>query len=1040
MQTDQLHRYLDDPAQAHDWLKAWGLADVEAAHRNLVRMAESGLTLDLLAAICDQLAASLPRSSDADMALNNLERFVTGSRNPLSVGSLFERDADALPILVQIFSTSQHLGDLLIADPSGYDLLRLTEGQPVARDQLVEELAVEVAALGDDAAVMSLLRRFKRREMLRIAYGDIIRDQRLETVTSQISYLAEAIVETAVRYARKKQAEKRGEPLRPDGQPARFVVLGLGKLGGTELNYSSDIDLIFLYEADGETDAPRSVSNREFFDRMARDVVRLLTDATESGSAYRVDMRLRPEGKQGPLVHSIEQALQYYDVVGRTWERQAYVKARPVAGDLDLGHELLARLEPWIYRRYLNLADITGIKALKRRIEQGALRDGGDYLNVKTGKGGIRDIEFAIQFLQLLNAGDLPELRTGNTLEAIARLESVGCLTDQERSLLETNYRFLRQVEHRLQIMFDLQTHLLPESRDELRKLAIRLGYADGAERAALDAFEADYRTTTQLNRRILDHLLHEAFRDEAEAEPEVDLVLDPDPPEARIAEVLGRYPFRDVQAAYRSLSALATEKIRFLSTRRCRHFLASIAPGLLKAIAATPDPDSTLVNLENVSDSLGGKGVLWELFRFNPPSMNLYVELCATSPYLSGIVTGNPGMIDELMDSLVLNKLPSLETLRATLVDLARAAEDLDPILHSFKNTQHLRIGVRDILGKEDIEATIGALSDVAQVCLECVADAEFPHLVRKLGQPTIGEGPRSGEPCRFAILALGKMGGREMNYHSDLDLVFLYEADGPTIESRRARSDRTTTNQHFFSELGQRIIKVAGHLGPHGRLFEIDPRLRPTGKSGALAISLEGFERYFAEGQGQLWERQALTKARVVHVSEEFSPTVDATVAAAVFCRPWSGADAAAIREMRGRLEEASTRENLKRGVGGIVDIEFLVQMLVLEHGSRHPEIRVPGTLAALRALRAASLVDDDDFEYFSSSYRFLRTLESRLRLMNSTARDDLPSDPLELSKLARSLGHERSETLVENCRNYREQNRRRFNELFDEAERAT
>ena len=240
-------------------------------------------------------------------------------------------------------------------------------------------------------------------------------------------------------------------------------MLGLGKLGGVELNYSSDIDLIFLYEEDGQTDARRTVSNHEYFERLAKELIRLLTEPTDLGTAYRVDLRLRPEGSRGPLTLSFENTLSYYDVKGRTWERQAFVKARPIAGDLDLGRDLLARLEPWIYRKYLSLADITGIKSLKRRIEQRVEREGGDLRNVKTGQGGIRDIEFVIQFLQLLNGGALPEVRTGNTLDAIARLEQAGCLTPDERAKLEDNYSMLRKLEHRLQIMFDLKTHLLPE-------------------------------------------------------------------------------------------------------------------------------------------------------------------------------------------------------------------------------------------------------------------------------------------------------------------------------------------------------------------------------------------------------------------------------------------------------------------------------------------------------------------------------------------------------------------------------------------------
>ncbi|HEX3658281.1 MAG TPA: bifunctional [glutamate--ammonia ligase]-adenylyl-L-tyrosine phosphorylase/[glutamate--ammonia-ligase] adenylyltransferase [Pirellulales bacterium] len=1033
MQTDELRELLDQPALAESRLAGWGLENPRRGHANLMSMAAAGLTLDLLEAICAQLAEHLPRVSDPDRALNNLDRFVQAARNPLSLGSLFERDSSGLPILLQIFSTSQHLSDLLILDQESYDLLRMTEGQPVDRDTLANELAAEIDALTDEAAVMAALRRFKRRETLRISYGDLIRGQRLEMVTQQISYLADAVVEAAVRFARRRLSQRRGTPRRPDGQPSQFVVLGMGKLGGTELNYSSDIDLIFLYEADGRTDGDHPTGNVEYFERLARDVVRLLTEPTALGYPYRVDLRLRPEGERGPVVHSLERAMRYYDVAGRTWERQAYVKARPVAGDLALGRQFLEYLEPWIYRRYLGLADITGIKALKRRIEHRAVRESAQGRNVKTGHGGIRDIEFVIQFLQLLNGGDLPALRTGNTLEAIAQLEKCGCLTPQERSLLEEHYGFLRKIEHRLQIMFDLQTHVLPSDPDEMRKLALRMGYTNAPQQAALEAFESDYQTKTELNRKILDHLLHDAFGDDAETEPEVDLVLDPDPSPERLAEVLGRHGFRNVKLAYQNLSALALERIRFLSTRRCRHFLASIAPRLLKTIGSMPDPDSTLVNLEKVSDSLGGKGVLWELFSFNPPTMNLYVELCASSPFLSGILTSNPGMIDELMDSLVLNKLPTRALLDQTMADVTRGAEDLDPILHSFKNTQQLRIGVRDILGKDDVQATMGALSDIAEACLVRIAESEYEKLTEKLGEPTIAAGPRAGQRCELTILALGKLGGRELNYHSDLDVVFLYEADGMTVHNRRGRKGETTNNQHFFSELGQRIIKTASHLGPYGRLYEIDPRLRPTGKSGALAMPLAEFVRYFTEGQGRLWERQALCKARVVYGSPEAAARTLEAAHQAAFEPQFEAADAVEIAEMRQRLEASAHASNIKRGRGGLVDIEFLVQMLQLKFGRDDRSLRVPGTLAALAALFKAGHLSNDDFKFFTDSYRFLRTMEARLRLMSTTARDDLPDSPVELSKLAHALGYSDPQPLVERTDEYRQRNRARFEALL-------
>ena len=1055
---DQVRCMLDDFSLAKPWLKSLNLTDEKTAHDNLRRLATVGVTLDLMAHICHQFAATVPNLADPDMALNNLERFISESRSPMSSAALFERDFEALPNLLQLFSTSQYLSNLLIVDNEAYDLLRITGGQPVARDSLIEELDQEVTTLKNEREVMASLRRFKRRETLRIAFGDIIRSQTVATVARQISYLADAIIEVALRFARRALEELRGEPLGPKGNRARFVVLALGKLGGVELNYSSDIDLVFFYDLDGQTDAARPISNNEFFERLSRNLVKLLSESTNLGIAYRVDLRLRPEGSQGEVCTNFDRALSYYDNKARTWERQAFVKARAVAGDLDLGHALLKQLETWIYRRFLSRADITGIRGIKQRIERRAETTGKKERDVKTGYGGIRDIEFAIQFLQLLNGGSLPEVRGGNTLEAIANLEKSGCLTNQERSILEDNYSMLRKLEHRLQIMFDLQTHMMQEDPDELRKLAIRLGYSGTPHAQALEAFQTDYLQRTARNHRILNHLLHDAFEDDQSSEPEVDLVNDPQPSEETIAEVLGKYPFADIPAAYNNLMALATERIRFLSTRRCRHFLAAIAPRLLEAIADTPQPDATLVNLSRVSDSLGGKSALWELFSANRPTLNLYVTLCAACPYLAGILTSHPGMIDELLDSLVVDKLPTHVMLEETLADLSRGAEDLEPILHSFKNAQHMRVGVRDMLGKDDIRATHTTLSDVAETCLKQIATIEYSNLVEKFGEPVITrpsatslEDPitqkywsafadREGDTCEAIILAIGKLGGREPNYHSDLDLVFLYEADGQTVHRTRPHNGKSTTsNAHFFGELGQRIMTVANHLGPYGRLYEVDPRLRPTGRSGLLAVPLDGFARYFAEEHGQLWERQALCKARVIVGSPQVAGLAVQAVARAAFAPGWQPQMAGEIRAMRRRLEETASPHNLKRGKGGTVDTEFVVQMHQLKYGHTDPSVRVPGTLDALLALEHGGYLSTDDSEYFQRSYRFQRSVEARIRLMNSTGRHEFPTEANELAKLAYLLGYADPALLVKEADAFREENRHRFNRLFDAAART-
>ncbi len=1052
MQTDQLRTLLDSLPAAEVWFAASGVADVRTAQANLQRLATSGLPMDLLAVVCEQFAEAAPRLADPDMALNNLEGFLQSARSPLSMAALFERDTRSLPDLLQLLSSSQTLSDQLRSDPASYELLRASGGKPVAREMLIDDLLGEIGSLENDDAVMTALRRFKRRETLRIAYGDIVQKLTIAQITRQISYLADAMVEAALDYSQRNIQKKLKQRNGHSGVCPRLAVIALGKLGGVELNYSSDIDLVILYQAVESAGPADANGAHDFACRVVQDVIRLLSESTELGMAYRVDMRLRPEGRQGPLCTSVESAIAYYDNRGRTWERQAYVKARPIAGDVQLGAKFLKQLEPWIYRRYLSLADITGIKSLKRRIEARAEGKGTSQLDVKTGHGGIRDIEFVIQFLQLLNGGALPKIRTANTLEAIERLEQAGILTRQERSFLEENYAFLRKLEHRLQIMYDLQTHQLPTDERELKKVARRMEYVGTPHVSALAAFQADYRERTEVNHRILNHLLHEAFGDDAASDPEVDLINDPDPSEETIERVLGRYPFTDVQSAYANLMSLAEEPIPFLSTRRCRLFLAAIASRLLSAIAKTPDPDRSLVTLSRVSDSLGGKAALWELFSSNHATLNLYVTLCAACPYLSGILTSNPGMIDELLDSLLIDQLPELPVLEQSLAELTRGAEDVDPILHSFKSSQHLRVGVRDVLGRDNIESTHATISDIAEACLKQIVASETERLTNKLGEPQVGDlaaadddpyancwhpgAERVGSPCEFIVLALGKLGGREPNYHSDLDLVFLYEAEGTTLANRRGQS---TTNNHFFSELGQRIIQRANHFGPYGRLLEIDPRLRPTGRSGALTVSLGEFVRYFREGGGQLWERQALCKARVITGSPQAVERTMQAVAEATFSHPWQPSNAAEIRAMRMKLQESASERNLKRSAGGTMDTEFVVQMLQLQHAGEQPELRVTGTLEGLSALEQAGILATDDATFLWKAYQFQRSIEARIRLMDSSGRHEIPTDPMELAKLAFLLGYSDTDRLCQEVSETFRGVRETFLRVFESAERT-
>lgn len=1040
---------------AHEDAVLKAVRDADRGRRNLAALAAHlGVqTQELM----HPLARLLPRTADPDMALNNLERLFAKPEARAHLPALLEHRARDLDATLQLLATSQFFADTLANYPELLAGVSAQARRAPSTAELTAQLKGEVDAASDDAAVLRAIRRFRDRHALRIGVNDVLRDRPLEEVTRELSRLADASIEVALQHALRTVSAKFGTPTAPGGKPAKVTALAFGKLGGDELNYSSDIDLMFVYDADGETTGRRAgVTNAEFFGRVVSEVVRLLSVHTDRGSAYRVDLRLRPEGNRGPLARSLASTLSYYDTMGRTWERQALIKLRHVAGDSDLAREFLGAVDSFVYRKYFSFSEINEVKALKRQMEQKAHRaqpEDADFpRDVKTGRGGIRDIEYTVQFLQLLNGGDLPAVRQRNTLLALEALEIAGCLNPQETYILADAYRFLRKTEHRLQLLFDLQTHKLPAASDELRKLARRMGYLEvtrSAERGTrsedkpddgpsaadfgsefrapnsalpekssalsaqrrspldesappaldtrdllvdpLDLFLKDLRDKTGLDRTILNHLLHQSFEGEDErSEPEADLILHPDPDGATVRAGLGRYPFRDVQKAYANLSALARESVPFLSARRCRHFFASIAPQLLRALADTPDPDEALNNLERVSASLGAKAVLWELFSANPATLKLYVELCAGSPFLSGLLINNPGMVDELLDSLVLDQPRTAAELRTELAELLRGATDPDPIFHSFQDKEFLRIGVGDLLGKAEVRATTAALSDVADTVLgEIVARVE-PAVSAKFGKPR----------CPFALVGLGKLGGREISYHSDLDLLLVYAEDGTT--------EKGEAHQLYFTELAQRAIRTASAMGPMGRLYAVDMRLRPTGKSGSLVLPLAEFNRYFTGSACQLWERMALTRARVVCGEPEFALATRDAMRAATLGRAWCPAIVEEARAMRAKLEATAPPRSLKRAAGGLVDVEFAVQVLQLKHGRERPEVLEPNVWAALDALEAAGALAAEHAAPLRDGYTFLRGVEARLRIVTDRPLTELPEAPDDLAKLARRLGY--------------------------------
>ncbi|HEX5605822.1 MAG TPA: bifunctional [glutamate--ammonia ligase]-adenylyl-L-tyrosine phosphorylase/[glutamate--ammonia-ligase] adenylyltransferase, partial [Candidatus Binatia bacterium] len=887
--------------------------------------------------------------------------------------------------------------------------LRQVSVEQKTRAEHVRELDPIIKATESFDECCAALRQYKQREYLRIGARDLLPSVTLEETVRELTALAEASLDVAYRFCRAAVEMDYGILNLPDSdRENRFTILGMGKLGGRELNFSSDIDVIFLFESDdGESSggARGKLSPREFFSAVGKRIIQAMGNVTEDGFVFRIDLRLRPMGNSGPLVQSVHSSMLYYESWGQCWERAALIKARPVAGSFELGAEFLKEIEPFVYRRYLDYTTVDELRHMKLRIENELLSAGEKERNLKLGYGGIREIEFFTQALQLVNGGYVPEVRGPSTLPALKALARHKFISEKERDSLIDAYRFLRQAEHKVQIVQEKHAHSIPEGKEEERALARRLGYNAKGNFSERQLFWRDHRRHTRAVRRIFDHLFYGAQKEmEAEGAAAARSVWhDLDRRESVTAE-LAQVGFKEPARAYNNLVAVRDGEIYAPpSTKRLR-IMRTLGPALVDELTRSSDPDQALFNLAHFSHSIGGRTGFLTLLAENPKTLHVLITLFAESQFLTELFLNRPELIDTLirvdLTHVIKDRAEMLRETRSALSQCDDTESKLNA-LRRYKNEEFIRIGLHDLGGAIDLIETLSQLSDLADASVEAVLDMTLAELSKKHGAIPGG---------RFTIIGGGKMGGRELDYNSDLDLIFVYDA-GDEAQSDGGLHGPLAAHD-FYVRLGQKLLSYLSAPTEEGILYKIDMQLRPSGKSGPLVSSLAAFREYH-KSSSQLWERQALIKTRSVAGDKTLGAEVETITAAFAYGKGLAPGDLGEIHHLRMRMErelaaENDTRFNLKKGRGGLVDIEFITQMLQLAYGHRFPKLRQRSTLAALQGLYEQKVLKPNEHRLLSEGYLFLRKLDHRLRLERDQSIDAFEADPGRLEGIALALGY--------------------------------
>ncbi|MGE5537244.1 MAG: bifunctional [glutamine synthetase] adenylyltransferase/[glutamine synthetase]-adenylyl-L-tyrosine phosphorylase [Gemmatimonas sp.] len=949
-------------------------------------------------------SSTLPRPADDDRARLGVERWQDlashGEPYARAVAHRLLASDDSRALIAAIAGNSPFLTETALAHPDALVAL-LDDGPEQAFEAALarlDEEAAEARAEDGDAERKQLsrsLRIAKARASLIVALADILGLWPLESVTGALTRLADRTIQLSVAHLL-RAAVARGDLAVPDVEdPERdsgFVVLGLGKLGGRELNYSSDVDLFLLFDDDKVRYTGRQ-SAQQMFVRMSHALVALLQERTEHGYVFRTDLRLRPDPGATPPVVSMLAAEAYYESMGQNWERAAMIKARPIAGDRESGEAFIASLRPFIWRRSLDFAAIQDIHSIKRQINahKGGAEIGVAGHNVKLGRGGIREIEFFAQTQQLIWGGREPKLRAPATMAALEALVAAGRVKREVADELHVAYDFLRRVEHRLQMIDDRQTHTVPETPDGVRHLALFLGYPDA------EAFAADFTKYLSSVERHYAALFEESAPLGTAGGSLVFTGTEDDPETLKTLAGMG---YKDGHAVSAVVRGWHHGRYRATRSARARELLTELMPKLLSSLAKTANADAAFLNFDAFLKQLPAGVQLFSLFQNNPELLDLVATVMGTAPRLAAYLAGNPALLDGVLAGRFFEPPPSAEQMAGELdVRLAQARdfEDTLEIARRFLNDLRFQIGILTLNGMLDADASGRALTDAAEVLIRrLLGDVRAPF------EGTHGRVPGGA----FAVLALGKLGGRELTESSDLDLVFVYDADGA---AERSDGAKPLAVSQYYARLAQRLISALSAPTSEGTLFAVDMRLRPSGNAGPIAASLDAFRRYHAES-AWTWEHMALTRARAVAGDPALVERLSATVED-ILSRPRDpGRVLADVADMRRRIREAhpgSSPWDVKYRRGGLVDVEFIAQYLILVAAARHPEAISGSTAVAYERLAAAGAIASDAATTLRTAGRLWRTLQGLLRLtVEGAFREDEAPEGLK-AVLARATG---------------------------------